>query len=757
MQNFVGHLFFFHLFIKKRTAMHIIRHVLAGLVVLVFTQAVFSQMNRISYNHQQLFLNGANLAWVNFANDVGSSTPPDTTTFGNILLQIHNHGGNAVRWWLHTNGAVTPQFSSADSTVIGPGAHTISDMRKVLDIAWQREIGVNICLWSFDMLQSTNSALVLAQNKKLLNDTNSIRAYINNCLIPMVDSLKGHPAILSWEIFNEPEGMSNEFGWTSNKVPMSVIQRFVNLCAGAIHRADPTALVTNGAWSFYALTDNTLAKASTELSKLSSTEKLQIATFFQQKYRSSLTPDEIMLHLEKITSGPNQNYYRDDRLIAAGGDPDGKLDFYSVHYYYTSTPISTSPFNHPASSWGLNKPIAVAEFAMETGKGIPPGFLKASLYDTLYQLGYAGALPWSFTDVTLSSPASMFAGMQSMWDNHRADVDVNGIAVDWPTITITSPQNSAQFPDSTQIAIRVMVLDTLSVNSVDFFAADTQKIGSVVTPDSVFADTSYYTFIWKNIPAGQYALKAVATNNRGHQGASNVVLLSFGMPPMTRLEAEAAAIKGSGITKKSDAAASKGSYLDMETNDTSATVTFRFINVLAAGNYPIAFGYKLNDGSPKSQYININGVRADTVEFTAASTTAWYEKTLNVDLKQDTNTIQMQMFWGYMSLDYLAVPTGVVTSVANTLLSPKNFSLSQNYPNPFNPSTTIRYSLPQSGQVKLIVYDVLGRQVATLIDEKQNAGVYDVSFNAARLTSGVYFYRLNIGTFIQTKKMLVLK
>jgi TctA family transporter len=90
-------------------------------------------------------------------------------------------------------------------------------------------------------------------------------------------------------------------------------------------------------------------------------------------------------------------------------------------------------------------------------------------------------------------------------------------------------------------------------------------------------------------------------------------------------------------------------------------------------------------------------------------------------------------------------------------LIPTEYSLQQNYPNPFNPSTTIRYSLPQSGQVKLIVYDVLGRQVATLIDEKQNAGVFAITFNAARLTSGVYFYRLNIGTFTQTKKMLMLK
>ena len=138
---------------------------------------------------------------------------PDTVTFANILLSIHNAGGNAVRWWLHIDGTVTPAFD-ATGHVTGAGCMTISDMRKILDLAWQREIGVNICLWSFDMLSTSNSATVLNRNRLLLNDTSYTHAYINKCLIPMIDSLKGHPAILSWEIFNEPEGMSNEFGWS---------------------------------------------------------------------------------------------------------------------------------------------------------------------------------------------------------------------------------------------------------------------------------------------------------------------------------------------------------------------------------------------------------------------------------------------------------------------------------------------------------------------------------------------------------------
>ena len=749
---------------KKRTIMRMIKQSFIGLLSVVLTSAAFSQtMNRIHYNNQDLFLSGANLAWINYANDVGSSISSDTVTIGNILVQMHNHGGNAVRWWLHTNGAVTPEFSTADSTVIGPGVHTISDMKKVLDIAWQREIGVDICLWSFGMMNTDLSSLVLARNKKLLLDTNYTRAYINNCLIPMVNALKGHPAILTWEIFNEPEGMASEFyGFGAQYlIPMSAIQRFINLCAGAIHRADPHALVTNGAWSFYALTDNTLAKASAELSNLTTAEKQQIGTFYQHKYGSTLTSDEIVLRLQKIANGTHQNYYRDDRLIAVGGDPMGILDFYSVHYYSTINPnnqTGISPFHHPAVFWGLTKPIVVGEFPMESGRGIPPGIPTASLYDTLYQLGYAGALAWSFTDPAFSSASSMLAGMQSMWNKHKADVDVNGIAADWPTVNILSPLNNTTYPDSTQIAVQVVVIDTLSITSIDFYIADTLKVGSVVTPDSVFTYTSYFTFRWKNILAGQYNLKAAATNSHGHQSVSNVVQLYFGMVPMTRMEAEAAARKGSNIIVKGDPTASKSAYLDIATADTNATITWRFINVLGAGKYPISFGYKLNYQSPKTQFINVNGVRVDTVEFTAASTMTWYEKTLSVDLKQDTNTVQIQLFWGWMSLDYLAVPISVVTSVKNlSNIAPEVFSLQQNFPNPFNPSTTIGYSMPESGLVKLVVYDVLGRLVATLVDRKQTSGVYTVPFHASSLTSGVYFYRLNIGTSTQTKKMMLLK
>ncbi|MFO7524437.1 MAG: T9SS type A sorting domain-containing protein [Ignavibacteriaceae bacterium] len=101
-----------------------------------------------------------------------------------------------------------------------------------------------------------------------------------------------------------------------------------------------------------------------------------------------------------------------------------------------------------------------------------------------------------------------------------------------------------------------------------------------------------------------------------------------------------------------------------------------------------------------------------------------------------------------------------VTGIDNdqgSLLSPNSYNLAQNHPNPFNPTTTIQYSIPQRSNVTLKVYDILGNEVATLVNEEKDRGVFLVTFNASGLVSGVYFYRIQAGSFVETKKMIILK
>ena len=113
-------------------------------------------------------------------------------------------------------------------------------------------------------------------------------------------------------------------------------------------------------------------------------------------------------------------------------------------------------------------------------------------------------------------------------------------------------------------------------------------------------------------------------------------------------------------------------------------------------------------------------------------------------------------FVGELYFDDLQVGTPVGVE-ENELSSPIKYTLEQNYPNPFNPSTSIQYSVPGSEFVSLKVYDILGNEVATLVNEQKQAGNYKVNFDAKNLSSGVYFYSIRTGQFNQIRKMILLK
>jgi hypothetical protein len=102
------------------------------------------------------------------------------------------------------------------------------------------------------------------------------------------------------------------------------------------------------------------------------------------------------------------------------------------------------------------------------------------------------------------------------------------------------------------------------------------------------------------------------------------------------------------------------------------------------------------------------------------------------------------------------VLTGIVTEPSTDL--PLSYELQQNYPNPFNPSTRISYSIPNSNFVNMKIYDMLGREVQTLVSKVQKTGTYSINFDASKLSSGIYFYRLQVGSdFIEARKMLLIR
>ncbi len=116
-------------------------------------------------------------------------------------------------------------------------------------------------------------------------------------------------------------------------------------------------------------------------------------------------------------------------------------------------------------------------------------------------------------------------------------------------------------------------------------------------------------------------------------------------------------------------------------------------------------------------------------------------------------------------LDDLALQGNVAGVAPTSSVTPTSFELEQNYPNPFNPSTTIRFALPEASHVRLTVYNLLGEELAVLVNEQRQAGVYNQRLDASGLPSGTYFYRIEAqrdaggqgGSFVQVRKMTIVK
>jgi hypothetical protein len=319
------------------------------------------------------FASGVNVAWLSFASDVPA---PRLCDFRALFASVAAAGGPVVRWWLHTDGSRTPGYD-AGGMAQPITDELVADVRAVLDVARVSGVMLTVSLWSFDMLRQGPHE----ENRLLLTSDAHRQAYLDNVLTPLVRALAGHPALYAWEAFNEPEGMSDEFGWTGSTVPMQAIQTTVNWLGDAVHAADPSARFTNGCWSFPACSE----------------------------------------------VGSFKNYYSDAELLRAGGRALGTLDFYQVHYYTHNGPLA-SPFVHPASYWNLDKPIVIGEFHATESDGVAPDELFTHLHDT----GYAGAWAWQYANADGGSGGqvldfrwpSMQQGLEHLRDQAHASVEL---------------------------------------------------------------------------------------------------------------------------------------------------------------------------------------------------------------------------------------------------------------------------------------------------------------------------------------------
>ncbi|MBN1952170.1 MAG: T9SS type A sorting domain-containing protein [Bacteroidales bacterium] len=586
----------------------------AILMAVCLSVSSFGQMNRIEYNGQELFLNGTNLAWVDFARDIGPGET-DFEKFGEVFKEMHDYGINSVRLWLHTNSWATPEF--AGDTVKGPGEGAIEDLRQILDSAYAYDVGILLSLWSHDMLRLEIGEPYLTENRALLEDEHVLQTYIDHALIPMVDSTKDHPGIIAWEIFNEPEGMIEgvpDGGWGSHgHVTREQILRAVNRMAGAIHGVDINLKVTNGTHTLSSNSNRGLA-----------------------------------------------NFYTDDSLFNAGGDPLGYLDFYQVHFY----DFALNPFNQPFSYWNLDKPLIIGEFHPDCNS-----CGDFSNYQTLFDNGYAGAFGWMWTD---EYGDLIKEEAQHTFLNNTAEVDIDNMLGDTPYLVFSGPEYGAELESGSNVDFAADAEDTDgTVDSVEII------LDREFVEDTVLATFSSapYDFTWLAPDDGVYKVYARATDNDGYIKSTDPIAFTVGEPPLYRYEAEEAELSG-GATIGNNASASGGQYVNYTSSP--ASILWTVLECPADGTYDMVIGYSTPNGE-KNNYIIVNGDTDGQQDIHFPASSAWERDTIQVDLVAGTNTIEVGYFWGWMLFDYIEFPFPRPPKVKDIIITTEtgNFSIDE--------------------------------------------------------------------------------
>jgi len=180
----------------------------------------------------------------------------------------------------------------------------------------------------------------------------------------------------------------------------------------------------------------------------------------------------------------------------------------------------------------------------------------------------------------------------------------------------------------------------------------------------------------------------------------------------------------------------------------SIAISNSFSNVLGTINYQLA---AVSDSTIAKVSVStlVNGSFLNITPLANGTTNLTMQA---VDVNKTTGTV-----YGVVSFTIPVNVSDAVVGVAKTDALPTEFALFQNYPNPFNPTTMIKFDLPKETNVKLKVYNILGAEVATLVNSVMPAGHQSVAFNAARFASGMYIYRIEAGSFVQVKKMILMK
>lgn len=416
---------------------YIIILALFAIVSSMLAQTVSINGNQFNANGKQIWFNGINTPWNNWA-DFGGNFVQSWWT-GEFQKYVDNKI-NLARVWIHCEGSNSPTTNS-DGSVTGASAQFWANMDTLVSISRTKKVYVLPCLWSFDMVKNSNQA-TYQKYRNLINSQANIQTYITNFLIPLVKRYANEPYVLGWEISNEPEWMFENA--EDGPIPVVNVQRLHAMCAAAIHK-NCTKPVTTGSACV--------------------------------KWNSYLYQN----------SGDNAgNIWGDTTLQRVYNDPHAKLDFWEIHWYPWMSQWFQSPYQKTTVAFQIDdKPVLVGE---SQGMDQCDTYICQTLvqmYENAYLNGFDGVCGWKTPQNDgYGTFENIAVATNTFYNNHPQLVYPTGTVVSVTSVSVAPTTASVGVGSTTTLVATVLPSNATNKNvtwSSDNAAIATVSSAGVVT------------------------------------------------------------------------------------------------------------------------------------------------------------------------------------------------------------------------------------------------------------------------------------